>query len=1330
MIVSMLSPIAGAVSETDPYGFTLNPDGASYTLTSVLPTFKFKADIPETYKTYPVTAIGKNAFSECDYVYEIVIPKTVDKIEDGAFFDCSALSEITCRSESFTVDDGVLFTSDKKSIVYAVDRTMTEYSVPNGVQSIYGYAFASLTSLISVNIPEGVVKLGSHCFAYCTSLTDIFLPSSVTEIPDHAFSCCTSLSGFCAEPTVKKVGKGAFNSCISMASVLLPDGAEVGEHAFFSCDDLTVYAKKDSSAYQVAVADGVDTCNVTYTGENRVQGVEISLQATQLKTGDVIDMNVNGIESAQVNDIVVFSSNHKAVSYSNGKLYANGVGTSTVSVVSVDGLFFDSVTITVSDPDSPLASEHPYKNGVDERKTYTVAGSPSKIAVTFSNDTHVEDGEDFIYILDKDDEQYGVYTGYELSGKTVILNGDTVTVRLTSDSKVSSYGYRIVSAASADGVIFPEKIEFVESSVSLDVTNTYQTKLNIIPKEAFCGDIIYYSSNDAVAWVDQDGKIYASGNGEATITAVTEYGEAVAHCKITVKDNAINGIEYEYDSTGAVVRFCKSAEAVISIPETVEGKTVYKIAKGAFAFNTSLKELNIPKTVTKIEKGAFGGNSSFEKVTVSADNTSYMSNDNCILSKNGKNLITVCGAVSLFTVPDTVQTIDQQAFAYMYKLTKITVGSSVSSIIYGAVESCHALNEIAVSGSSTVYSSSNGILYSKNGKKLVLYPSGRTGDFTVPNSVSEIAFGAFHTCASLKKVTIPASVITIAPEAFCGSGTVSAIAVDSENKNFTSYNGALYDKSMSKLLAVPPMTVGEYTVPDGVKTVSRYAFYGCDIGKVNLPVSLETIGLNAFYKNRSLSLVVLPPFVKTIEAEAFAGCDVVSVVGGDTISAIGTAAFGTGAFYCKPDTDTQQTAQNAGIVFKTADYLYDQASGIIAVKAADSYISDVALKTDIRLINKDGKNADEYTLTFTHDGERFIPSSEYHVTVYTKAKTGDEIFVYDEDNECVGYSVSARVSFTSNGGNYTVTPSFASKHTTYIGIRSYPKKTEYYKDEKLNSDGLVLYYLDEYGEVSLITGGFELERIGDGYGAAKVRAKYNTHTVEYDITIVPRPLTGEVMISGDVTPGSVLTAQIKTVTPDDIPYIVTWYVDGTAVKGNNTLKYTVTEADMGKKIKVRITAAEGYAGSFESAEILAAKDAITSDKYTFDKSSGTVGKIPSQTTVSVFLSNIDPAANVKITKNGTELSGDKLIPTGATVSLVYGNKTVVSYGAVVTGDINGDGKISITDFTRLKAFLLGEEEKDALKKKASDINGDGKISITDFTQLKTHLLGGKQIVPK
>ena len=78
---------------------------------------------------------------------------------------------------------------------------------------------------------------------------------------------------------------------------------------------------------------------------------------------------------------------------------------------------------------------------------------------------------------------------------------------------------------------------------------------------------------------------------------------------------------------------------------------------------------------------------------------------------------------------------------------------------------CPSLKEVLIENE--YFKSVNGVLYSVDMDKLVLYPAGKEEtEFLIPNSVQTIQTGAFSCNTNSRKITIPSSVITIQPDAF------------------------------------------------------------------------------------------------------------------------------------------------------------------------------------------------------------------------------------------------------------------------------------------------------------------------------------------------------------------------------------------------------------------------------------------------------------------------------------------------------------------------------------------------------------------------------------
>lgn len=90
-----------------------------------------------------------------------------------------------------------------------------------------------------------------------------------------------------------------------------------------------------------------------------------------------------------------------------------------------------------------IESSHPYASNTDEIYSYFYNGECESISITFSNSTEVEYRFDYVYIYDINDNLVGTYTGLELAGRKVTIEGKGFKIRLVSDEAVNTYGYKI-----------------------------------------------------------------------------------------------------------------------------------------------------------------------------------------------------------------------------------------------------------------------------------------------------------------------------------------------------------------------------------------------------------------------------------------------------------------------------------------------------------------------------------------------------------------------------------------------------------------------------------------------------------------------------------------------------------------------------------------------------------------------------------------------------------------------------------------------------------------------------------------------------------------------
>ena len=275
------------------------------------------------------------------------------------------------------------------------------------------------------------------------------------------------------------------------------------------------------------------------------------------------------------------------------------------------------------------------------------------------------------------------------------------------------------------------------------------------------------------------------------------------------------------------------------------------------------------------------------------------------VGSDGTVTITGCddSAQGAITIPSQIDgkpvtSIGSCAFHGCSSLTSITIPNSVTSIGI-AFDWCKKLTQINVDTANTVYSSVNGVLFSKDKTELIRYPEGKADtsyaipngvtsigywafcdcysltSFTIPDSVTSIGTMAFEDCSSLTSITIPGSVTSIDDNAFYVCRKLNQINVDTANTAYSSVNGVLFNKEKTKLIRYP---IGKadtsYSIPDGVTSIGDYAFSWCSsLTSITIPDGVTIIDRNAFQYCRSLTSITIPDSVTYISAEAFDGCD-------------------------------------------------------------------------------------------------------------------------------------------------------------------------------------------------------------------------------------------------------------------------------------------------------------------------------------------------------------------------------------------------------------------------------------------------------------------------
>ena len=128
----------------------------------------------------------------------------------------------------------------------------------------------------------------------------------------------------------------------------------------------------------------------------------------------------------------------------------------------------------------------------------------------------------------------------------------------------------------------------------------------------------------------------------------------------------------------------------------------------------------------------------------------------------------------------------------------------------------------------------------------------------LPKNLSLLAGSAFRNCVSLTSVTVPAGVKRIIPSAFEGCKKLSTITVETDNPNYVSEDGLLFNKAKTTLVLYLAGRGGTtFTIPSGVTAIGSLAFGYCELIEVKIPAGVKDIDASAFSNSEKLSAVTV-----------------------------------------------------------------------------------------------------------------------------------------------------------------------------------------------------------------------------------------------------------------------------------------------------------------------------------------------------------------------------------------------------------------------------------------------------------------------------------------
>ena len=283
---------------------------------------------------------------------------------------------------------------------------------------------------------------------------------------------------------------------------------------------------------------------------------------------------------------------------------------------------------------------------------------------------------------------------------------------------------------------------------------------------------------------------------------------------------------------------------------------------------TALESIEIPVNIKRIYSEAFGDCTSLKSISFpekmdNIDNTSFK-NTPWLKAEQEKGPLVIVGnlvidgknATGDITIPEGIEHICSNSFAYNFNVTSVTLPEGIISIESWAFYQCPALKAINFpEGLEKI--GMGGVTHCKELDHVVL-----------PESLTELGVNAFNDCESLSDVSIPETLNKIGGSVFQDTPWLKA---QQEIDPFVVVNHWLIDATTA---------AGEVTVPDTVTNITSYAFEdNAAVTAVTIPESVQSFDYYVFENCTALEKVVIPRSVTKFGYADFENCEKVTVYG-------------------------------------------------------------------------------------------------------------------------------------------------------------------------------------------------------------------------------------------------------------------------------------------------------------------------------------------------------------------------------------------------------------------------------------------------------------------
>lgn len=499
------------------------------------PWSSYDSNIKSVEISNNVTNIGAYAFNNCYNLKSIIIPDCITSIGDRAFYSCDKLTSIT---------------------------------VPSSVTQIGNEAFYECYSLTSIVLSKGIESIGDLAFYRCGSLSNIVIPSSVTNIGRNPFYCCANLTDITVDSSNTFYSSDEFGVLFNKNKTELIQYPIGNSRGNYDIPNGTITINDYAFAYSNII-------NVRIPESVTAIGLDVFYWSTKLNN-ILVDQD-NSYYSSDSFGVLYDKNKTKLIQYPVGNLRTNYITPDSVITICENAFYYcdNLISVTISDSVTTIGTcafsdcsnlknliigkgvvsigagafrwcesltcvEIP--NSVTSIGTYGFSNCYQLTSVILGNGLSKIESGVFYYChnLSKITIPYSIinieacafsecfdltdllYTGTQTEWETITIERDNEYLK----NATIHFNY-----------IADESKELILNHKSITISNNVCPIINVVeyPQSVTADSLVWSSSNNEVAYVNEDNVVTPLHYGKTDITVSTVDSKYSATCEVTVE---------------------------------------------------------------------------------------------------------------------------------------------------------------------------------------------------------------------------------------------------------------------------------------------------------------------------------------------------------------------------------------------------------------------------------------------------------------------------------------------------------------------------------------------------------------------------------------------------------------------------------------------------------------------------------------------------------------------------------------------------------------------------------------------------------------------------